>query len=172
MENKADEKIYVHGSDIAFNTLIYCFMRAYHLPTLEGQDLPLKDTWFAVPAVKHGPIIHLVNPNIEFTALMMIDSAGHVVKAARVNPNIAPALSEFELAEIQKEMFDIPLWEKTQQESFPYDSMFEKTAVAERFKATGATPATAMNIESSNITYQTIRKKVQPRPCTTCGGKR
>lgn len=172
MEVKPEDKIYVHGSDIDFNTLIYCFMRAYHLPSLEGQELPLKDTWFAVPAVKHGPIIHLVNPNIEFTALMMIDKEGRVVKAARVNPNTAPTLSEYELGEIQKEMFDIPMWEKTQQKSFPYESMFDKAKVAERFKESGATQQTVMNIESSNITYQEIRKKVQPRPCTTCGGNR
>jgi hypothetical protein len=95
-----------------------------------------------------------------------------VVKAARVNPNIAPALSEFELNAIRKEMFDIPMWEKTQQKSFPYDTMFDKALVATRFKESGATQATAMNIDSSNITYQEIRKKVQPRPCTTCGGSK
>lgn len=166
------EKIYVHGSDIDFNMIVYCFMRGYHLPILEGQELPIRDTWFAVPAVKHGPIVSLVNPNIELTALMMIDATGHVVKAHRVNPNLAPALGEFELGEIRKEMFDIPMWEKMQQKSFPYDSMFDKTNVAERFKASGHTPASSMNIESSNITYQAIRKRVQPRPCTTCGGNK
>lgn len=168
----ADEKIYVHGSDIDFNAIIYCFMRAYHLPQIEGQELPLKDTWFAIPAVKHGPIVHLVNPNIELSALMMIDQQGRVVKAARVNHQTAPQLSEFELGKIRNEMFDIPMWEKTQQKAFPYDTMFEKTLVATRFKESGATPATAMNIDSSNITYQEIRKKVQPRPCTTCGGSK
>lgn len=166
------EKIYVHDSSIDFNLIVYCFMRAYHLPQIEGQEFPLKDTWFAIPAVKHGPIVSLVNPNIELTALMMIDEEGRVVKAARVNPNIAPALSEFELNAIRKEMFDIPMWEKAQQKSFPYDTMFDKALVATRFKESGATQATAMNIDSSNITYQEIRKKVQPRPCTTCGGSK
>ncbi len=163
--------IYVHNSEIDFNTVIFCFMRSFHLPILEDQDLPLQDTWFMVPAVQHGPMVSLVNPNIELTALMMIDQNGLVVKAHRVNPHTTPPLGTYELELMKKEAFDIPLWEKIKQKSFPYETMFDKTAVAKRYREAGGTPATAMNIESSNITYQTIRKKIQPRPCTTCGGR-
>lgn len=165
-------EIYVHGSDINFNTVVYCFMRSYHLPILDGQELPLQDTWFAVPGVKHGPMVSLVNPNIELTALMMIDQDGRVVKAHRVNPHVTPPLSGYELEAMKKEAFDIPMWEKSKQMAFPYATMFDKQAVATRFRESGATPAQAMNIESSNISYTAIRKKIQPRPCTTCGGRK
>lgn len=163
--------IFVFGSDVDFNTVIYCFMRAYHLPSIEGQELPVKDTWFIVPAVQHGPMITLVHQNIETAALMMIDSNGRTVKSHRVNLQTAPALSEFELEEIRKEAFDIPAWEKAKQEAFPYASMFDKTTMIQRFKDSGLTQQAIQSHESSNITYNTIRKKIKPQPCTTCGKK-
>lgn len=171
VEIEEPEEIYVHGSPVKFNTKVYCFMRSFHLPILEDQELPLQDTWFMVPAVQHGPMISLANPNIELAALMMIDQNGLVVKAHRVNPHITPPLGNFELDMMKKEAFDISVWEKAKQQSFPYETMFDKSAVAARYRDAKATPAMAMNIESSNITYQTIRKKIQPKPCTTCGGR-
>uniref|UniRef100_A0AB39CE51 Uncharacterized protein n=1 Tax=Pseudomonas phage HRDY3 TaxID=3236930 RepID=A0AB39CE51_9VIRU len=168
----SDQKIYTHDSDMDCNLIVYCFMRSIHLPILEGQELPLQDTWFAVPAVQHGPMVSLMNLEVEMTALQMIDQNGRVVKAHRVNPNIAPILSQFEIDQIKREAFDIPLWEQTNQKKFPYDSMFDKAKMKQIFDTTGQTAASLMTIESSNITYQTIRKKIQPRPCTTCGGKK
>jgi len=169
----SDEKIYVHGAeDIGFNLIVYCFMRSLHLPILEGQELPLVDTWFAVPAVQHNTMVSLVNPNVELAALQMIDQHGRVVKAHRVNLNTAPTLSSFEVGEIKKEAFDIPLWERTNQKAFPYDTMFDKAKMKEIFAQTGHTAASLMNIQSDNVVYQQIRKKIQPRPCTTCGGKK
>jgi len=168
----SDQKIYAHGSDVDFNLIVYCFMRSLHLPILEGQDLPLQDTWFAVPAAQHGPMVSLINLNIELAALQMIDQNGRVVKAHRVNLNNAPVLSGFEMDQIKKEAFDIPLWEQANQKAFPYDSMFDKEKMKQIFVSTGQTAASLMNIESSNITYQAIRKKIQPRPCTTCGGNK
>lgn len=161
--------VYVHNSELDFNTVIYCLIRGYHLPTLEGQELEIKDTWFVVPAVQHGPMINLVNSNISITALAMIDAEGRTVKSHRVNPLIAPALSEYEIARIKAEAFDIPLWEKTQQKSFPYDSMFDQETKAARYLASGITPQQIMSQTSTNILYNEIRTKVQPRPCTTCG---
>lgn len=161
--------VYVHNSELEFNTVIYCLLRAYHLPVLDGQELPLQDTWFIVPAVQHGPMINLVNSNISIVALAMIDAAGRTVKAHRVNPQIAPALSDYEISQIKKEAFDIPVWEQTQQKSFPYDSMFDKESMAARYVASGVTQQQVMSQTSSNILYNEIRRKVQPRPCTTCG---
>ena len=161
--------VYVHNSDLDFNTVIYCFMRSFHLPVLDGQELPLQDTWFIVPAVQHGPMINLVNSNIEVSALMMIDAEGRPVKAHRVNPNIAPTLSDYEISQIKKEAFDIPLWEQTQQRSFPYESMFDKEKMKASYASSGLTQQQVLSNTSSNILYNEIRKKVQPRPCTTCG---
>lgn len=166
----SDQKIYVHNAEVDCNAILYCMMRAHHLPYLEGQELPLQDTWFIVPAVKHGPMYSLMYADIELAALQIIDQDGRPVKAHRVNPNVAPVLSAYEIGLIVKEAFDIPLWEKVNQKSFPYASMFDKSRMRSAFEATGAQMSSAMGIESSNITYQTIRKKIQPRPCTTCGG--
>lgn len=163
------DKIYVHGSDVDFNTIVYCMMRAYHLPTLPGQELPLQDTWFAVPAVKHGPIITLVFSDVETAALMMIDSDGRTVKSHRVNLNTAPTLSDYELNEIKKEAFDIPAWERVKQMSFPYASMFDQDGMRARFETSGLSPATIMRQESTNEVYTSIRRKIKPQPCTTCG---
>lgn len=163
--------IYVHDSPVAFNTYVYAFMRSFHLPELEDQQLPLVDTWFMVPAVKHGTMVSLANSDIELAALMMIDEDGYVVKGHRVNLQTAPPLGQHELDMMKREAFDISMWEKIKQQSFPYATMFNKANIAARYRQSGATPATAMNIESSNITYQEIRKRVQPRPCTTCGGR-
>jgi len=168
----SEQKIYVHEGEVDCNLLVYCFMRSIHLPILEGQELPLQDTWFVVPAVTHGPMVSLINLEIEMTALQMIDQNGRVVKAHRVNLNTAPILSQFEIDEIKKEAFDIPMWEQTNQKKFPYASMFDKEKMKQIFDATGQTPASLMNIQSSNVTYQTVRKKIQPRPCTTCGGNK
>lgn len=166
------DKPYVHNAEMDFNTVVYCFMRSFHLPILEDQELPLQDTWFVVPAAQHGPMISLVYADIQHVALQMIDREGRVVKAHRVNLQMAPTLSTYELGEIKKEAFDIPLWEQTHQKAFPYDTMFDKDKMKSAIQATGHTPATMMNIQSDNVVYQQIRKKIQPRPCTTCGGKK
>jgi hypothetical protein len=162
--------VYVHNSDLDFNTVIYCFMRAYHLPTLEGQELPLQDTWFIVPAVQYGPVVNLVNANIEASALTMIDAGGRTVRGSRINPNIAAALTKHEIAQIEKEAFDIPLWEKTNQKSFPYDTMFDKVSMTARLNESGLTKQDILSQTTSNILYNEIRTKVRNRPpCTTCG---
>lgn len=162
--------IYVHESNgIDFNTVVYCLIRPYHLPTLDGQELPLVDTWFIVPAVRLGPTLSLVNSNIEISALTVIDEDGRTVKGSRINPNIAPSLNDHEIAKIKKEAFDIPLWEKTNQRSFPYDSMFDKAAMKTRLDASGLTRQDILSQTSTNIVYNEIRTKVRGRPCTTCG---
>lgn len=161
--------VYVHNSDLDFNTVIYCFMRAYHLPTLDEQELPLQDTWFIVPAVQYGPVINLVNSNIAVSALTMIDATGRVVKGSRINPNTAPTLTDHEIAKIKKEAFDIPLWEKTNQKAFPYASMFDKAGMTTRLANSGLTQQDIMSQTTSNMLYNEIRTKVRGRPCTTCG---
>lgn len=169
---EAPKSIFVFGSDMHFNTIVYCCMRAIHLPIFEGgQELPLQDTWFTVPAIQHGPMITLVNNNIELSALMIIDGNGRTVKAHRVNTITAPVLEGFELNKIKMESFDIPLWEETNKKPFPYETMFDKQAMTRRFNEVGATSKSILGIESTNETYNAIRKKVQPKPCTTCGGK-
>ncbi|AFH14680.1 hypothetical protein LU11_gp149 [Pseudomonas phage Lu11] len=166
----SDEKIFSLSSDVDFNIIVYCLMRAVHLPELEGQELPLVDTWFAVPAVKHGPMVALAYGDIEMAALQMIDADGKVVKAHRVNPHTVPPLTNYEMDLVRKEAFDIPLWEKTTNTPFPYATMFDKDLSKRRFVESGSTKSTMLNIESTNETYNIIRKKIQPRPCTTCGG--
>lgn len=164
--------IYVHGSNAHFNTLVYVMMRAIHLPILDGQELPLKDTWFAVPAMQHGPMVSLVSNEVEIGALMIIDGNGRTVKAHRVSPMNAPLLEGYQLEAVKKEAFDIPLWEKTNNRAFPYATMFDKQAMAARYKEVGATPTSVMNVESENKIYNSIRRRVQPSPCRTCGGKK
>jgi hypothetical protein len=166
------KSFFVFGSDMHFNTVVYACMRAIHLPMFEGgQELPLVDTWFAIAAIQHGPMVSLVNNNVELSALMIIDAAGRTVKAHRVNTLTAPVLEGFELNKVKAESFDIPLWEKTHNKPFPYETMFDKFAMTRRFNEVGATASSIMGIESNNETYNAIRKRVQPRPCTTCGGK-
>lgn len=166
------DSVFVYGSDLTFNEYVYAFMRSYHLPDVEGQTFPQKDTWFIVAALRQNNIVNLVSAQIEATALMLIDSEGRTIKAHRINPLTAPRISVEEINAIRKEAFDIPLWEKLNQKPFPYKSMFDRTRMQQRFMSSGLTKEVAMNIESSNITYNAIRKKIQPRPCTTCGGKK
>lgn len=163
--------VFVHGSTAHFNTLLYVCMRAIHLPVLEGQELPLVDTWFAVPAMQHGPMVTLVYGDLELAALMIIDGNGRTVKAHRVNPITAPLIDGFELSSVRKEAFDIPMWEKANDKPFPYATMFDKQAMSKRYAEVGASPTSILNIESNNATYNAIRKRVQPAPCKTCGGK-
>lgn len=166
------KNIFVFGSDMHFNTVAHVCMRAIHLPVLDnGQELPLVDTWFTVAAIQHGPMVSLVNNNMELSALMIIDGNGRTVKAHRVNVLTAPVLEGFELNRIKAEAFDIPLWEKTHNKPFPYETMFDKLAMTRRYNEVGATPSSLIGIDSNNETYNAIRKRVQPAPCKTCGGK-
>lgn len=153
---------------LEFNTLVYCLMRAWHLPDLP--DIGTTDKWFKVPAVKIGPVYNLINSNFDFTALMMLDQDGRLVKSHRVNLSTAPKIDGFELESLQREAFDIPLWEEVNEKEFPYASMFDSTRISQRFVSTGAASnqQAMLASSSSNITYNAIREKVQPKPCN-CG---
>lgn len=172
IEVKEPERVYVHGNDLHFNTTAFCFMRPYHLPNLPDQELPLKDTWFIVPAIQNGPMLTLISQNIMMMAIMVIDQNGRTVKAHRVNTMTAPLLTQHELDEIRKEAIDIPKWEQLNQQAFPYESMFDKTSMTQRVKASGTDFAKDARMESENIVYNQIRQRVKPQPCTTCGKRR
>lgn len=162
--------IYVHSpiEGLEVNALVYCLMRAWHLPDLP--DIGVVDKWFKVPAVKIGPVYNMVNSNFDFTALMMLDADGRLVKSHRVNINLAPKIDGYELESLQREAFDIPLWEQVNQKDFPYASMFDSTRISQRFVATGAQSNQQALLESSstNVTYNAIRERVKPKPCN-CG---
>ncbi len=166
----ADE-IYVHNKveGLTFNAIAYCLMKVWHLPDIEG--IGKEDRWFAVPAVKIGPIYNIINANFEFTALMILDADGRLIKSHRVNLNTAPKIDGFELEEIKRQAFDIPMWERANQAPFPYESMFEGSRIAQRYQAASVDQQrTVNNGASSNQVYNKIRSKVQPRPCN-CGKK-
>lgn len=165
--------IYVHTpiEGLQFNALVYCLMRSWHLPDLP--DIGTVDKWFKVPAVKIGPVYNLVNSNFDFTALMMLDQEGRLVKSHRVNINLAPKIDGYELESLQREAFDIPLWEEINEKDFPYASMFDSTRISQRFVSTGAQANQQALLESSssNVTYNAIRERVKPKPCNCGKGK-
>src|SRR5690606_41613986 len=103
-------EIYTYDKSIAFNTLIYCLMRSYHLPEVPELENVGTDTWIAVPAVQHGPVLSLANSQIENASLMMIDSNVRGVRAHRVNLNTPPVIVGFELEAIKLESVIILLW--------------------------------------------------------------
>jgi hypothetical protein len=157
--------VYNNVGDLEFNTLVYCLMRAWHLPDIENIQ-PI-DQWFAVPTVKIGPIYS----NFDYTALMMIDDDGRLVKAHRVNLNIAPKIDGFELDELKKQAFNISLWEETNQKEFPYSTMFDPARISQRYALlTQQQQASALTLASPNIVYNKIRETVKPKPCN-CGKK-
>lgn len=153
---------------LEFNALVYCLMRSWHLPDLPG--IGEVDKWFKVPAVKIGPVYNLINSNFDFTALMMLDVEGRLVKSHRVNLNLAPQIDGYELESLKREAFDIPLWESVNEKEFPYASMFDSARISQRFVATGAqqNQQAMLASSSSNITYNAIRERVKPKPCN-CG---
>jgi|SRR5690606_10765720 len=164
-------EIYTYDKSIAFNTLIYCLMRSYHLPEVPELENVGTDTWIAVPAVQHGPVLSLANSQIENASLMMIDSNGRVVRAHRVNLNTPPVIDGFELEAIKREAFSIPLWEQVNQRTIPYASMFDKTRMSSRLVSSNLSKQQIMSGESTNITYNKVRTRIK-QPCTTCGGRR
>lgn len=161
--------IYVFNriGSLEFNTLVYCLMRPWHLPDLP--NLPAVDTWFAVPAVKIGPIYNIINANFDLAALMIVDEEGRVVKSHRVNLNLAPKVQGYDLEELKLQAFDIPLWEQTNQKEFPYSTMFDPSRIGQRYSALNPTDNKAMlSSVSTNVVYNKIRETVQPKPCN-CG---
>lgn len=161
--------IYVHNAPegLEFNAIVYCLMRAWHLPDIP--NIVPEDQWFSVPAVKIGPIYNMVNSNFNLTALMMIDADGRVVKSHRVNLNIAPRVEGFELEELKRQSFDIPLWEETNQQEFPYATMFDPARISQRYAETNPIDNSAVySGASTNTVYNQIRERIQPRPCN-CG---
>ncbi len=153
---------------LEFNTLVYCLMRSWHLPDLEG--IGTEDKWFKVPAVKIGPVYNLINSNFDFTALSMLDQEGRVIKSHRINLNTVPKIDGYELESLQREAFDIPLWEEVNQKEFPYASMFEQGRISQRFAASDpvANQQAMLTSSSTNITYNAIRERIKPKPCN-CG---
>jgi hypothetical protein len=162
--------IYVHTpiEGLEFNAEVYCLMRAWHLPDLP--DIGTSDKWFKVPAVKIGPVYNIINSYFDATALMILDTEGRLIKSHRVNLLMAPKIDGFELESLQREAFDIPLWEQVNQKDFPYSTMFDATRIAQRFTVGGVQQNQQMMLTatSSNITYNAIREKVKKRPCN-CG---
>ncbi len=157
-------------SGVKFNALVYCMVRGFYVPELEG--LEPKDTWFAVPAVQMGPLINLAFAKLELASLMMVDHNGRVIKAFRVNLQAPPVLEGYELETVKNEAFSIPLWEQTNQRAFPYDLMFNKQNMTERYTRAGAERQQIMSGGSNNNTYNKIYANIKRKGgCTTCGGK-
>lgn len=162
--------IFDNPGNIQFNALVYCLMRVWHLPDLP--NIAKEDQWFAVPALKNGETYNIINSNFELTALMMVAEDGRLVKSHRVNLSLAPKIDGFELEELKRQAFDIPLWEQTNQQAFPYASMFESSRIGQRYSASSAeAKASVLNSSSNNIVYNKIREQVKPKPCN-CGKTR
>lgn len=158
-------------SGVKFNALVYCMIRGFYVPELEG--LESKDTWFAVPAVQFGGIINLAYAKLELASLMMIDHNGRVVKAHRTNLSAPPVIEGYELDTVKNEAFSIPMWEQTNQRNFPYEMMFDKQSMTERYTRSGADRQQIMSGGSSNITYNNLYAQIKKRSgCTTCGGRK
>lgn len=162
-------EVYSH-SGVAFNTLVYCLIRSYYIPEIEG--LEPKDTWFAVPAIQMGPIINLAHARLENAALMMIDSNGRVVKAHKVS-GAPPVLEGYELETVKTEAFSIPMWEQINQAEFPYGLMFNKDSINARHTRAGVEQNMAQHLASTNITYNQVYNRIRATGgCKTCGGNK
>lgn len=164
--------IYVHDNpnNLEFNSVMYCFMRSWNCPDIEGFDFK-GDTWFAVPAIRRETqrdvSFTIINSKIELTAMMIVADNGMLLKATRVN--LQQKVAQHQIEQIVAQAFDISKWEKMHQKSFPYENMFDGKQVQQRYQAKNGTNSEAyFSIASENQLFTEIKKKVSPKPCN-CG---
>ncbi len=164
--------IYVHDNpqNLEFNSILYVFMRNWYCP--EIPDHPFNgDTWFKVPAIRKetrdSVSYTIINSKIEMSAMMMVSDNGRLLKAnrAKVDQKVAPS----QLSEIEREAFDIPMWEKANQRPWPYAAMFNSADVNRRYREKNGTNTDAyFSVSSTNKLFTEVKKAVSPKPCN-CG---
>jgi hypothetical protein len=166
--------IYVHPdnnpSGLEYNAILYCFMRSWNCPDVEGFDFK-GDTWFAVPALRRETqrdvAFTIINSKIEMTAMMIVADNAMLLKATRVNLN--QKVAQHQIEQITQQAFDIGKWEKMHSQPFPYENMFDGKLVQKRYQAKNGTNSEAyFSIASENSLFTEIKKKVSPKPCN-CG---
>jgi len=164
--------IYVHDNPqkLEYNALLYVFMRQWYTPELPNHTFK-GDTWFKVPAIRTETMdkvsYTIINLKLEMSAMMIISDNGRLMKANRVN--LDQKVAPHQIEQIHEEAFDIPAWEKANQQAFPYDLMFNSAEVNRRYRALNGTSTNAyFSIDSSNSLFKEIKKSVSPKPCN-CG---
>lgn len=164
--------IYVHDNPqgLEFNSILYVFMRHWYCPELPEHSFT-GDTWFKVPAIRKetrdNVSYTIINSKIEMSAMMMISDNGRLLKANRVN--LDQKVAPHQLQEIEREAFDISMWEKANQQPFPYALMFNSADVNRRYREkNGLNTDVYFSPASSNALFTEIKKAVSPRPCN-CG---
>lgn len=170
------KEIYVHNNpgNITFNSCVLVYVRSWYMPWDPDKDKPMEDTWLRVPAFRSpgasgSDHFVCVNSNLELVSpVVLSDEDSRVLKIGRMKPSkkIAPGLIEAILAEA----IDVPDWEYQNKESWPYNTMFDRNKVKERYaKKYGSSGNPFMNVPPSNRNFQLLKKAAMPRPCRSCG---
>lgn len=168
--------IYVHPNNnpgnIEYNTTLFMFVKSWFMPAEAGATM--NDAWLIVPALRSPGLApgseaySPLNINLENVALMILTEQGKVLKASRVPTGKILPLEEFN--DVKKEAFNIPEWEKSTGQAWPYQSMFDGKAIRDRYQAKFGTDKTAFGaiLSDTSISYNKARASVMARPCN-CG---
>lgn len=172
------EEVYVHDKvgHIQFNARILVFMRSWHMPT-DANETPMPDSWLRIAAFcSPGPAGRshyvCVNSHVDMVANVVIaDTDGSVLKLGRAKPDKKLQIGLLE--SIRSEAIDIPEWEYQNQKAWPYQKMFDKELVRQRYvKVHGENAGPYFDVAATNRNFDLVRKTTMPTPCRTCGKQR
>lgn len=167
---------YVHPNNnpggIEYNTTLFMFVKSWFMPVEAGATM--NDTWLIVPALRSAglaagtDIYSPININLENVALMIVTAEGKVLKASRVPTGKLLPAEEFKA--VQKDAFNIPEWERTTNQAWPYQEMFNGKKIRERYQEKFGTDQSAFGaiLSDTSISYNKARAAVMARPCN-CG---
>lgn len=164
--------IYVHDNPqgLNFNAVMYAFMRSWYLPELPNHRFK-GDAWIKFPAIRvetpQAITYTPINLKIELSSMMLVNQDARLMRAVKARTDAK--LMDFQMRQIESEAFDIPAWEKLNQQAFPYDQMFNAALVNKRYAERNGTSTNAyFSIDSDNTLFKEVRKAVTPKPCN-CG---
>lgn len=161
-----DIYVYNNPGNIAFNSYLYAFVRAWY--TLDGSN----DLWLKVPALNSGGSILCINSNIESIALLLLADDGTVLKSHSSQLRQPKVVDAATLQSIDNSALNVSEWEKQHQEPFPFAEMFDNDKVRERYKQKFGHDKPNYD-QIADVNYRQVKRIVTPPArCGSCGKRR